>query len=142
MAAPTSKYVKIARPQARVMLGTSVTQPGVRQVVVTPLTTQPQVPHTTISTVLIKAIRSESNGKRAEGKTFTLRDIHPSKVDTCYHLKSLIKAQLQEDIHKGDFDVGYIQNPSVVTLKSPEDMQEVWSSLSKGTKVTLWCPHH
>lgn len=150
MAAPTSTYVKIAGPQARVMLGTgaaSVTQAsqrsgqpsGVRQVVVTPLTTQPQVPRTTISKVLIKAVKSESNGKRAEGKTFTLRDIDPSKVDTCYHLKSLIRAQLQEDIRKGDFDVGYIQNSSVVTLRSPEDMQEVWSSLSKGTKVTLWC---
>jgi hypothetical protein len=49
---------------------------------------------------------------------------------------------LQEDIRKGDFDVGYFQNYSVVTLRSPEDIQEIWSSLSKGTnftKVTLWC---
>ena len=127
MAAPTGTYVKIAGSQAQVMLGTgaaSVTQayqrsgqPGVRQVVVTPLTTQPQVPRTTISKVLIKAVKGESNGKRTEGKTFTLRDIDPSKVDTCYHLKSLIRAQLKEDIRKGDFDVGYIQNSSVTVLK-------------------------
>ena len=105
----------------------------------TPGTPQSQIPRTTISKVLIKAVKSESSGKKAEGKTFTLRDIDPSKVRTCCHLKTLIRAQLQEDIHTGDFDVGYIQNNSVVTLRSPEDIQEVWSSLSRGTKVTLWC---
>ena len=80
----------------------------------TPLITpQPQIPHTTISKVLIKVVKSESSGKKAEGKTFTLRDIDLSKVKTCCHLKTLIRAQLQGDIRTGYFDVGYIQNNCV-----------------------------
>lgn len=75
LAAPPSTYnVKITGPQAWLMPVGSTKS----------LTT----PRTTISKVLIKAIKSESNGKRAEGKTFTLRYIDLSKVDTCYHLKS------------------------------------------------------
>ena len=153
MAAPTSTYSVQIGPQARVMLGTGATsvlgsqapQSGqlARQVVVTPLTmasTQPQIPRTTISKVLIKAVKGDSSGKKADGKTFTLRNIDPSKVKTCSQLKTLIRAQLQEDIRtRGDFDVGYIQSNSVVTLRSSEDMQEIWNTLSKGTKVTLWC---
>ena len=57
----------------------------------------------------------------------------------CSQLKTLIKAQLQDDIRTGDFDVGYVQNNSVVTLRSHEDIHEIWSTLSKGTKVILWC---
>ena len=60
--------------------------------------------------------------------------------NSCSRLKSLIRAQLQEDIRMwGDFDVGYLQSNSVVTLRSSEDMQEIRSSFSKGTKVTLCC---
>ena len=50
---------------------------------------------------------------------------------------------MQDDniIRTGDFDVGYVQNNSVVTLRSHEDIRvhEIWSTLSKGTKVILWC---
>ena len=61
-------------------------------------------------------------------------------MKTCDHLKTLIRAQLQDDIQRtGDFDVGYLQNSTVVSLRSPEDIQEIWSSMIKGTKVTLWC---
>lgn len=140
MAVPSQSIysVHIAGPQARVMLGTGATsglgsqvpQPGQPpwQVVVTPLTmpstnTQ-QVPRTgIISKVLIKAVKSDSSGKKADGKTFTLRNIDPSKVKTCSQLKTLIRAQLQEDIRtRRNFDVGYIQSKSVVILRSSEDM--------------------
>ena len=143
MAVPTqSTYsVQIAGHQARVMLGTGATsglgsqvpQPGQppTQVVVTPLTMPSthiqQVPCTgIISKVLIKAVKSDSSGKKANGKIFTLRNIDPSKVKTCSQLKTLIRVQLQEDIRtRGNFDVGYIQSNSVVTLRSSEDMREV-----------------
>ena len=36
-----------------------------------------------------------------------------------------------------EFDIGYIQNNTVVSLRSP--VQEVWSSIVKGDNVTLWC---
>ena len=91
--------------------------------------------------MLLKAVRSECSGKKkTDEKTFTLRNIDPSKTNSCSQLKSLIRAQLQEDIRmRGDFDVGYLQGNSVVTLRSSEDMQEIWSSLSEETKITLWC---
>ena len=136
-------------PQARVTLNngtgaTSVNATGPsspqlacrwpRQVLVTPL----RVPtvrsdFSPISKVLIKAVKSD--GKKVDGKTFTLRNIDPSKVKTCDQLKSVVRAQLQDDICTADFDVGYLQNNTVVSLRSPEDMQEIWSNIMKGTKV-------
>lgn len=112
-----------------------------RQVIVTPISAAHTVTHTPspplISKVLIKVVKRD--GKKAEGKTFTLRNLDPTKIKTRDNLKTLIRAQLQGDIRSGDFDVGYLQNSSVVSLRSREDIQEVMSNAAKGTKVTLWC---
>ena len=97
--APASTYSVQIGPQARVTLNngtgaTSVNGTGrlPRQVIVTPLSSaasntvrsQSQV-SPPISKALIKAVKSD--GKKADGKTFTLRSIDPSKVKTCDHLK-------------------------------------------------------
>ena len=38
-----------------------------------------------------------------------------------------------------DFDVGYLNGASVVSIRNEDDLAEIWSSLLKGDKVTLWC---
>ena len=38
-----------------------------------------------------------------------------------------------------EFDVGYQQNNVVVNIRSADDLNELWSSVMKGTNVVLWC---
>lgn len=132
-------------PQARVTVNSRRPTSSVQQVVITPLSSAqaaslnsaPTHPNRTISKVLIRAVES-GKGKKDQGKTFALRNITPSLVQTRAQLKTLIKAQLDADVVH-EFDVGYIQNNTVVSLRSPQDIQEVWASLLRGNSVTLWC---
>ena len=84
-----------------------------------------------ISKLLVKLVSKN----RKSSKTFTLRNIDTSVVNTCARFKSLIQAQLKDQIVSGlDFDVGFLQNSNlVVNLQSPEDLREVWSELLKET---------
>ena len=84
-----------------------------------------------------RAVES-GKGKKDPGKTFALRNITPSLVQTQAQLKTLIKAQLDAELVH-EFDVGCIQNNTVVSLRSPQDIQEVWASVLRGQSVTLWC---
>ena len=34
----------------------------------------------------------------------------------------------------GNFDVGYVHNNSVITLRSSEDVREIWTTLNKRDK--------
>ena len=38
-----------------------------------------------------------------------------------------------------EFDVRYYQSSTVVSIRSPRDLAEVWNDLKAGKKVTLWC---
>lgn len=112
-----------------------------RGVTVTPLSTHiscqgQSTKQKVVGKVLLKAVAR--SGKKS-AKTFTLRNINVSDVDTCSLLKSLIRAQLREDISAYDFDVGYLNGASVVSIRNEDDLAEIWSSLLKGDKVTLWC---
>ena len=73
-----------------------------------------------ISKVLLKCVSKED---KKVFKTFTIRNINPSVIKTCLSLKSLIKAQLGEDILK-DFDIGYLHGNSVVNVRNSDDLQE------------------
>ena len=42
-----------------------------------------------------------------------------------------IRAQLSEDITGGTFDVGYIQGSSAVSIRSNEDLAEIWDQRGK-----------
>ena len=35
--------------------------------------------------------------------------------------------------------MGYYQATTVVTIRSPQDVMEVWNDVKKGVKVVLWC---
>lgn len=88
-----------------------------------------------IPKVLIKCASKEN---KKESKTFTLRNVDSSVVTSCVTLKALIKAQLKGDVEK-DFDIGYQHNNSVVSIRSADDLLEVWSNIRQGKNVTLWC---
>jgi hypothetical protein len=90
-----------------------------------------------IKKVFIKAV-TKGGGK--ESKVFALRNIKPNEITSCDSLKSVIRCQLSDDIVKGSFDVGVVQNSSsAVSFRSAEDVAETWEHLRTGKKVTLWC---
>ena len=90
-----------------------------------------------IKKVLLKAVSKQSKGK--EPKIFTLRDVSPHKVSCCSDMKSLIKAQLSDDITDDEFDLGYLQGNTVVNIRSRADLEEIWEGLKKGLNITFWC---
>ena len=117
-------------PFAGYVLGSAVT---VRSV----LTQQPVPQQQPITKVLLKAVNKKK--KNAGAKTFTLRNANSSLVNTYSQMKALIRDQLRSDITEGNFDIGYLQSNTVISIRSKEDLAEIWSSLRKGISVTLWC---
>ena len=80
---------------------------------------------------------SSKKGPAKTCKTFTLRDINLSQVSTCNQLKQAIKTLLADDVIS-DFDVGYYQASTVVSIRSPQDIMEIWNDMRKGVNVILW----
>ena len=64
--------------------------------------------------------------------------INPTLVTTCNQLRGLIKAHLKEEVCD-EFDVGYYQNISVVTIRSAEDIAEFWAGIHRAEHSILWC---
>ena len=90
-----------------------------------------------ISKVLIKAC---SKGNKKDSKTFSLRNINQCDVASVEMLKGAVRSQLQGEISQtGDFDVRYLQGSSVVSIRSREDLLEIWAGLQKGGNTILWC---
>jgi len=160
--APECNVSLLGSHQARVTVnsGSMVTQPTLssglgRGVVITPLsaghTVQSQdqchifvnparQANTIVPKLLIKAVCTSGSMKEVatKCKTFTLRDVNVSQVITRDQLKRVIKLQLAGDV-TDDFDVGYYQATTVVSIRSPQDSMEVWNDVKKGVKVILWC---
>ena len=88
--------------------------------------------------LLIKAVQKGEKEKKDSGEIFTLRNINPVAISKLEDLKSLIKAQLSDDL-VDRFDVGYVQNNKVVTLRSKEDIRDLMVSVQKGDNILLWC---
>ena len=59
-------------------------------------------------------------------------------MTTCDRLRGLIKAQLGDDL-RDVFDVGYYHNKSVVSIRSADDLREVWAGICKSERLVLWC---
>lgn len=98
----------------------------------------PQQAPAIISKILIKVC---SRGKKkADSKTFSLRNIDPSSVLSVEKLRSLIRSQLQIEVSQSsNFDVGYLQGSNVVNVRNKEDVLEIWANIKKGANITLWC---
>ena len=102
---------------------------GQRQIIVCPSRTATTV----IPKVLVKAVCKSVPKKDACVKTFTLRNVDIEQVSTRDQLKAVIRSQLTDDvIIRGDFDVGYYQASTVVTIRSPQDVREVWNDVKQG----------
>ena len=101
--------------------------PAPRQVLVTPLTVPARtVPARTrptlIDGVLLKA--ASKTGKK-EAKIFTIRSIDIEKIVSRDALKTAIRGQLQKDIIRTDFDVGFMNGNSVISIRNQEDLSEI-----------------
>ena len=104
----SSNYIVIGSKATNVTVSPALQSQSVpRQVLVTCLPNQSQSQPTSIKKALLKAVSRHSKGK--EPKMFTLRNIVPDKISSCSDVKSLIKAQLSDDITEDDFDLGYVQ---------------------------------
>lgn len=108
--------------------------PTAGRVLITPLPS-PQIPAPKIIQKIL--IKVASKGKK-NSKTFTLRNVSTATVTSVDGLKDLIKTQLLGEV-ANKFDLGYMHGSSVVSLRSKEDILEVWSNVNKGANIILWC---
>lgn len=138
---PNPNASSVARANCTVAVGSTFLQapmavhqtfPG--RVVVTPLGTS--TTPSFIKKILLKAV---SKGSKKEPKMFMLRNMNLSQISTSLDLMFLIKAQLKEDMIKDNFDVGYLQNTTVIILRSKYDLSELWDNVRRGQNITLWC---
>ncbi len=132
--------VQMISPQTTIS-GTNVTVHALsgrevpRQMLISPLQSRPPVQ--VIAKILLKCTRKEN---KKESRNFYLRNINPSTVTTTAALKTLIKAQLSSELDK-EFDIGYEEGKGtvVVSIRSSDDLCELWSTIQKGKSITLWC---
>ena len=120
-----------------------------RPVTITPLTgaqqallRQKQVPGVVprqTEVCIKKTLLNTSKGKGKDFKVFTLRDINPKKIASCKDLIDLIRTQINDDVTSTSFEVGFMQNNSAVTIRSSEDLSDIWSQMLKGKSIMLWC---
>lgn len=68
-------------------------------------------------------------------KMFTLRNIDCSKITSCEQLKNVIKTQWRSDIVGEEFDVGFVSDNNVISIR---DVLGLWSEIFIGNKVLLW----
>ena len=106
--------------------------PTIRHVTVTPLILASTVRVTstliTLRKLLIKAVHEgEKERKTQTGKIFTQRNISIACMSKLEDLKSLIEAQLSDDL-LDRFNVGYVQN-NKVSLRSKEDIRDLIGSI-------------
>ena len=94
--------------------------------------------YNTVEKILLKAVCKSAKLSKKDPKTFTLRAVNVENINTCDKLKELIKSQLSDDIVK-QFDVGYYQGSTVVSIRSQQDQKEIWQEIKKGKKTILWC---
>ena len=89
-----------------------------------------------VKKILVKAVDKD---KGKDSKIFTLRNIPTDSVSSCGDLKRVIKNQLDKDIIDSPFDVGFMQNNSAISIRSDEDLIEIWDQVHSGKIITLWC---
>ena len=52
-------------------------------------------------------------------------------------MKALIRDQLRNEITEGNFYIGYLQSNTVISIRSKEDLAEIWATIKRGANVTL-----
>ena len=105
--------------------------PMPRQMLVTPLTVPARAGPSLIDKVLLNAV--SKTGKK-EAKIFTMRSIDTEKIVSRDALKTAIRGQLRKDIICTDFDIGFMNRNSAISIRNQEDLSEIWVDLSKRQK--------
>ena len=137
--------MKSARPQANIVSRR-------QHVFVTPLTSGSvhtassmdageSTPESRVSTGIVSVankllLKVFSKSKKAS-KTFTLRSFTLTMISSVKKLKEEIKSQLHNDMVQ-DFDLGFLEGSTQVSVQSSNDCLEMWSDFSQGKKVILW----
>ena len=75
---------------------------------------------------------------KKEYKTVTLRGLSPEGIDTPTKLKEAISGQC-DGLDPENLEVGYYSHSTKLWINSRLDINHVWSSISRGEKLTLWC---
>ena len=70
---------------------------------------------------------------------FTFRNLDLNRILSCKYLMQEIKVQLSRDIFGRSFDVCFNQGNSAVSIRSSEDLAEIWDLVQKGKNIVLWC---
>ena len=75
---------------------------------------------------------------KKEYKTVTLRGLSQENIDTPTKLKEIISVQC-DGLNPENMEVGYFVHSKKLWLNSRLDISDVWNSVDKGEKLTLWC---
>ena len=90
-------------------------------------------PVNVVNKVMLKAVSKDKNHLL---KMFQLRNINSKEVLSSNSFRSLIRAQLQDDIISEYFDVGYMNGNNCASIGNKEDL---WNNVQKGMNMFLWC---
>lgn len=71
-------------------------------------------------------------------KTITLRGLNKEYIDTPDKLKTAISMQY-EGLDSENMEVGYFIGSKKLWINSRLDINDVWDTVEKGEKLTLWC---
>ena len=75
---------------------------------------------------------------KKEFKTVTLRGLSPENIDTPTKLKEAISVQCS-GLDPENMEVGYYSHSTKLWINSRLDVNDVWNSIGRGEKPTLWC---
>ena len=75
---------------------------------------------------------------KREYKTVTLRGLSRENIDTPTKLKEVISVQC-DGLNPENMEVGYFVHSKKLWINSRLDISDVWNSVDKGEKLTLWC---
>ncbi len=86
-------------------------------------------------------VRVIKPNRKSQYETYVLRNIGSHNISTSKGLKEEIFRQFGSDIVSGklDFPVGYMKGGSKVWVRASSDIEDIWTFVSKGENITLWC---
>ena len=75
---------------------------------------------------------------KKEYRTVTLQGLSPEEIDTPTKLKEAISVQC-DGLDPENMEVGYYIHSTKLWINSRLDINDVWNSVGRGEKLTLWC---
>ena len=75
---------------------------------------------------------------KKEYRTVNLRGLHHEAIDTPSKLKVAISVQC-DGLDPQNMEVGYFNHSKKLWINSRLDINDIWSMVEKGEKLTLWC---